>query len=191
MLQIRRNVFETNSSSTHSITITKPIREKAKRIPRNYKHLYMVSEIGEVCGGECEYALNSFFDEVDKLRFVVNMIATVYDHSRYYNNNEYKKDFETLINKELFVWLKEVVREETGTEITFERPYSEYYPYFDTVYSEYDEIEDLLALEMNSGEYDKEKFKNRIKEIIFDKDIAVYNENCPYGMEEASVRRKI
>ncbi len=191
MIQIRRNVFETNSSSTHSITISKYVPPERKMIPRNFEGNYWISEYGEVVGGECEYALNSFLDEVDKLRFVVNMIATVYDRSRYYEEDDDNKGFETLINKELFVWLKETIQEETGTEITFEKPYSEYYPYFDTVYSEYDEIEDLLALEMNSGEYDKEKFKNRIKEIIFDKDIAVYNENCPYGMEEASIRRKI
>lgn len=191
MIQIRRSVFETNSSSTHSITISKYVPPERKMIPRNFEGNYWISEYGEVVGGECEYALNSFLDEVDKLRFVVNMIATVYDRSRYYNNNEYKKDFETLINDELYVWLKEVIKEETGTEIAFKKPYGEYYPYYETVYSEYDEIENLLALEMNSGEFNKEKFKNRIREIIFDKDIAVYNENCPYGMEEASIRRKI
>ena len=77
MKQIRRKVFETNSSSTHSITIAKKTEIKEKTIPRNYESIYLVKEIGDVGGGECEYELNVHMDEEDKLRYIINMIATV------------------------------------------------------------------------------------------------------------------
>ena len=189
MKQIRRKVFETNSSSTHSITIAKKTEIKEKNIPRNSKSIYLVKEFGDVDGGECEYDLNAHMDEEDKLRYIVNMIATVYDSCHDYD--ETKENFILLINQDLFIWLKEVVEEETGSRIEFDIQENRYFPYFETTYAEDDNIEELLHIEEDGESFNKEKFKKRVKEIIFNKDIAIYNENCPYGMEEASIKRKL
>ena len=185
MEQIRRGVFETNSSSTHSITITKWQKPKEKLIPRNYNSIYIVEEYGDVGGGECEYVLHTHYDEVDKLRYIVNMLATVYD------NIIGSENFILLVNRDLFVWLKEVVQEETGTRIEFEKPNSKYFPYFETTYSDEEDIRDLLDLTEVGDSFDKEKFKARVREIIFNKDIVIYNENLPYGFENAGIKEQI
>ena len=193
MKLIRNGVFETNSSSTHSISICRYEKPQENNIPRNYKDIYMVSEFGDVGGSDETYACDIHNTEVSKLRFLINMIASIYEDSKLYEDWEYeRKDDETykkeyfrkLMVQDLFVWLKEVVFEETGTEIEIEMPSNNWFPYFEQTYTEYDSIENLLDIEENEdGNYNKDKFKTRIKDIIFNSKVYIENENCPYGME--------
>lgn len=193
MKLVRNNVFETNSSSTHSISICRYEKPQENNIPRNYKDVYMVSEFGDVGGSDETYACDTHNTEVSKLRFLINMIASVYEDSELYENWEYerrddetykKEYFRKLIIQDLFVWLKEVVFEETGTEIEIEMPSNNWFPYFEQTYTEYDSIENLLDIEEDeNGKYNKDKFKARIKDIIFNSKVYIENENCPYGME--------
>ncbi len=92
MRQIRKGVFETNSSSTHSITIS----GEDKII---YPKFIPVIEFGEY-GWEEE----SYSDFTDKLSYVVTMLATL-------NRVEKIEDFLKL--KE-FTWLKEAVEQHCG-----------------------------------------------------------------------------
>lgn len=193
MKLVRNNVFETNSSSTHSISICRYEKPQENNIPRNYKDIYMVSEFGDVGGSDETYACDTHNTEVSKLRFLINMIASVYEDSELYGDWSYeKKDdevykkeyFRKLITQDLFVWLKEVVFEETGTEIEIEMPSNNWFPYFEQTYTEYDSIENMLDIEEDeNGKYNKDKFKTRIKDIIFNSKVYIENENCPYGME--------
>lgn len=193
MKLVRNNVFETNSSSTHSISICRYEKPQENNIPRNYKDVYMVSEFGDVGGSDETYACDTHNTEVSKLRFLINMIASVYEDSELYENWEYerrddeiykKEYFRKLIIQDLFVWLKEVVFEETGTEIEIEMPSNNWFPYFEQTYTEYDSIENMLDIEEDeNGKYNKDKFKTRIKDIIFNSKVYIENENCPYGME--------
>lgn len=194
MKLIRNNVFETNSSSTHSISICRYEKPQENNIPRNYKDVYMVSEFGDVGGGDETYACDTHNTEVSKLRFLINMIASVYENSDAYQEWDYNRreekgykeeQFNKLVNQDLFVWLKEVVFDETGTEIGFEELGNDYwFPFFETTYSENSSIEDMLDIEEDeNGKYNKDKFKNRIKDIIFNSKVYIENENCPYGME--------
>lgn len=193
MKLVRNNVFETNSSSTHSISICRYEKPQENNIPRNYKDVYMVSEFGDVGGSDEIYACDTHNTEVSKLRFLINMIASVYEDSELYENWEYerrddeiykKEYFRKLITQDLFVWLKEVVFEETGTEIEMEMPSNNWFPYFEQTYTEYDSIENMLDIEEDeNGKYNKDKFKTRIKDIIFNSKVYIENENCPYGME--------
>lgn len=193
MKLVRNNVFETNSSSTHSISICRYEKPQENNIPRNYKDVYMVSEFGDVGGSDETYACDTHNTEVSKLRFLINMIASVYEDSELYENWEYerrddeiykKEYFRRLITQDLFVWLKEVVFEETGTEIEIEMPSNNWFPYFEQTYTEYDSIENMLDIEEDeNGKYNKDKFKTRIKDIIFNSKVYIENENCPYGME--------
>ncbi len=75
MKQIRRGVFETNSSSSHSITITKWEPPKEMDIPRNSPEIFKVAEMGQAD----EYQKVTHESEIDKLRFVINMIAQAYE----------------------------------------------------------------------------------------------------------------
>ncbi len=193
MKLVRNNVFETNSSSTHSISICRYEKPQENNIPRNYKDVYMVSEFGDVGGSDETYACDTHNTEVSKLRFLINMIASVYEDSELYgdwsyerkDDEVYKKEyFRKLITQDLFVWLKEVVFEETGTEIEIEMPSNNWFPYFEQTYTEYDSIENMLDIEEDeNGKYNKDKFKTRIKDIIFNSKVYIENENCPYGME--------
>ncbi len=193
MKLVRNNVFETNSSSTHSISICRYEKPQENNIPRNYKDVYMVSEFGDVGGSDETYACDTHNTEVSKLRFLINMIASVYEDSELYGNWEYerkddeiykKEYFRKLITQDLFVWLKEVVFEETGTEIEIEMPSNNWFPYFEQTYTEYDSIENMLDIEEDENDkYNKDKFKTRIKDIIFNSKVYIENENCPYGME--------
>lgn len=193
MKLVRNNVFETNSSSTHSISICRYEKPQENNIPRNYKDIYMVSEFGDVGGSDETYACDTHNTEVSKLRFLINMIASVYEDSELYGNWEYerkddeiykKEYFRKLITQDLFVWLKEVVFEETRTEIEIEIPSNNRFPYFEQTYTEYDSIENMLDIEEDeNGKYNKDKFKARIKDIIFNSKVYIENENCPYGME--------
>ena len=193
MKKVRNNVFETNSSSTHSISICRYEKPQENNIPRNYKDVYKVSEYGDVGGSDETYACDTHNTEVSKLRFLINMIASIYEDSKLYEEWEfkrrddeiYKKEyFRKLITQDLFIWLKEVVFEETGTEIEIEMPSNNWFPYFEQTYTEYDSIENMLDIEEDeNGKYNKDKFKNRIKDIIFNSKVYIENENCPYGME--------
>ena len=189
MKTIRTNTFETNSSSTHSITISKYQKPREDNIPRNLTRdtgkLFSVAEYGDCGGGDEEYACDTLRTETEKLSFIINMIASVvedthYDMWDYDKRNESgynEKIFNQMIKTDLFVWLQEAVLEETGTMIDYVKPNNNRFPFYETTYDECVGIEELLQVS------DKEKFKNKVKEIIFDKDIFINNEVCPYGME--------
>lgn len=191
MISVRRNVFETNSSSTHSISIIKLQKPKVVLIPRNLDTTYKVEEYGDVGSSDERFMVDTHSNEVDKLRFVINMIATIVDSEAEIEwecekrrDKKYTKEcFEKLINHNLFIWLKDVVKENTGTEIEYVQPDYNWFPFFETTYSEDDDLKTLLHLEKTENGYDETKFKNRIKEIIFDNEMIIENENCPYGME--------
>ena len=193
MKLIRNSVFETNSSSTHSISIKRYERPKSNDIPRNYDGIYMISDYGDVGGGDETYACDTHNTEIGKLRFLINMIASIYEDSNLYmkwdcdkkDDIDYKNEqFINLINQDLFIWLKEVIYEETGTQIEFEQPSHNWFPFFETTYTEDGDLESLLDAEKDDdGNYNKEKFKARIKDIIFNNTVYIENENCPYGME--------
>ena len=189
MKTIRNNTFETNSSSTHTITISKYQKPREENIPRNLTkttgEMFNVVEYGD-CGGDDEtYACDVLHTEVEKLRFIVNMIVSVCE-DEYYEMWDYEKRdilgynkeiFQKLTNTDLFIWLKEAVLEETGTMINYVMPDNNWFPFYETTYDENKGISEILSVK------DKDKFKQKVKDIIFDKDIIIENEVCPYGME--------
>lgn len=189
MKTIRKNTFETNSSSTHTITITKYSKPREENIPRNLTRdtgkLFDITEYGGCGGDDDTYACDTLRTEIEKLSFIINMIASVCD-------NEYgdmwdfdKRDvegyneeiFQKLIETDLFIWLKEAVLEETGTMINYVMPDGYIFPFYETTYDESYGIKHILETD------NKAKFKKKVKEIIFDKDTIIENEVCPYGME--------
>lgn len=189
MRTIRNNTFETNSSSTHTITISRYQKPREENIPRNLTKttgkMFNVVEHGD-CGGDDEtYACDILRTEIEKLGFIINMIASVCENEygdmwdfNKRNNPDYNKEiFNKLINTDLFIWLKEVVLEETGTMIDYVMPNNNWFPFYETTYDELEGIDTMLSTD------DKDEFKKKVKEIIFDKDVIIENEVCPYGME--------
>lgn len=189
MRTIRNNTFETNSSSTHTITISRYKKPREENIPRNLTKntgkIFDITEFGDCGGGDETYACDVLRTEVEKLRFIVNMIASVCEDEYYEMWNYEKRDipgynkeiFQKLTNTDLFIWLKEAVLEETGTMINYVMPDNNWFPFYETTYDENKGISEILSVK------DKDKFKQKVKDIIFDKDIIIENEVCPYGME--------
>lgn len=173
--QIRRGVYETNSSSTHSVSIYNNSKRRFQDIPRN-------SEV--VLNDTYEYGTD-IFDELGKLNYVVTMLASIIE--RKYDYDELKvESFENMINLNWFRWLADVVREESNTEVIYKCPtYSDgrdktYQPYYDTTYDEYDSIETILAGDDSDMLDDEMKFKERIKDIIYNPSIVIEDKENEY-----------
>lgn len=173
--QIRRGVYETNSSSTHSVSIYNNSKRRFQDIPRN-------SEV--VLNDTYEYGTD-IFDELGKLNYVVTMLASIIE--RKYDYDEQKvESFENMINLNWFRWLADVVREESNTEVIYKCPtYSDgrdktYQPYYDTTYDEYDSIETILAGDDSDMLDDEMKFKERIKDIIYNPSIVIEDKENEY-----------
>lgn len=197
MKLLRNNIFETNSSSTHSLVIEPRKKHTYKSIPRNSKEIFIVDEYGTAHGGDEELVINTIEDEVDKLRFMCNILATVCDSYRYekYNISEgykweeyydavdkkaYMKPFwDKMMNLDIFVVLKEAIFEVTGTYIDFIQPEGSA-PFYECVYIENDDISELFHIK---DPFDKDDFKEFIIDLIFNEDIVIKDANIPYSCD--------
>lgn len=173
--QIRCGVFETNSSSTHSVSITNRRELFYADIPKN----------SEVILDDTFVSGTDIFDEMGKLNFVVTMLASIVE-----NECDYKdlsiESFEEMVELDWFKWLAEVVKEESNTDVIYRCPvfyngsFKRSVPYYDTTYDEVYAIEDIFTdcdLEVLK---DKEKFKERVKTIIYDKSVIIEDKENEY-----------
>ena len=168
----RKSIFETNSSSSHTLVIHK-IDDKLKKIPCNVDNF-------EIC--KC---VNLPFDtwaisEVDKLRFVVGIIASwlssyeversgyidgntyLYDGKKYQEGFEIYKD--KILNFNWLVWLCELIKERCNTTLSFPC-ICRSFPYIsDTVSYEDGVLEelDIDRSKLNDKKYMKAYFENLI-----------------------------
>lgn len=173
--QIRRGVYETNSSSTHSVSIYNNSKRKFQDIPRN-------SEI--VLDDTYEYGTD-IFDELGKLNYVITMLASIIE--RRCDCNELKvESFEDMINLNWFKWLSDVVKEESNTEVIYKCPTfydgrdKSYQPYYDTTYDEYDSIETIFVGDDGDTLDNEVKFKNRVKDIIYNPSVVIEDKENEY-----------
>lgn len=169
--QIRRGVYETNSSSTHSVSIY----NNSKNIPKN-------SEV--ILNDTYEYGTD-IFDELGKLNYVVTMLASIVERKCDYDELKVKS-FEDLINLNWFKWLSDVVKEESNTEVVYKCPTSwdgsdkSYQPYYDTTYDEYDSIETIFVGDDEDTLDNEVKFKNRVKDIIYNPSVVIEDKENEY-----------
>jgi len=166
MKVIRNQVFETNSSSTHSISIYKWTPTEEKDIPFNTE----IVVNGEIPGQ------TDIKDEMGKLNYIIVLLASIAEkrYPDYYGDNR-DKYFDALINSNHFVWLKEIVKEKCNTDIIYHSD-GNYYPYFETTYDEYRSIEDVLGFNVDN----ENEFKINIKEIIFNKFYVIEDKENEY-----------
>ena len=100
-------------------------------------------------------------------------MASILDHDdRDYDN---EPNFEEVINSNMFVWLKEVIKEQRNTDIVYKSDQS-YFPYFETTYDEDRSIEEILKCDTD----DEKSFKERITEIIFDENYIIEDKENEY-----------
>ena len=182
---VRLNTFETNSSSSHSLVITTRTEPVMKYFPKNSDEVFKLTEYGVV--GRCDYGVNveTLYCEVDKARFMLNILAThIDDDTDYYEEGHYpevtywadsennikneNRTFETFIKQKPFVWLKELLEEKTGTKFEFAKPNSWRFPYYETIYLEED-LDEVVDIDW----FDEKLFKERVSKIIFNDDIII------------------
>lgn len=208
MRQIRLGVFETNSSSSHSVNIK--VREKEeviKNILRNQSAIYVIREY-VCCNGNGESSItNILMSEVSKAAFMVNVIGR---HLEILNDNGFVnmhdnfsrlcggKDIDLRNCKEVIsaiendliytTWVKDTIYEETGTKVRFHlNEDHKYFPYISTSYyndreldSEENFYDELLEALKDNDEF---KFKSLCREIIFNKEIIIEDVDEAYGNE--------
>lgn len=207
MRQIRLGVFETNSSSSHSVSIK--VREKEeviKNIPRNQSTIYVIQEYVCCNGDETSSITNILMSEVSKAAFMINVIGghleILYEdyedmeitlkelcNGKSVDIHDKTAVLHAIENDLIYTkWVKDVVYEETGTRIEFSLKGEayRYFPYISTSYDDgeldseenfYDEL--LEALKEN----DEFKFKSLCREIIFNKEIIIEDIDEAYGNE--------
>jgi len=160
---IRRKVFETNSSSTHSISIYKWTPTKESSIPLNTKII-----IDGTISSQTEIK-----DELGKLNYIVAILASVEENRQDYEKTE--ATFEEVINSNHFTWLKEVIKEKCNTDVIYQSD-NNCFPYFETTYDESISTENILECDIDN----KLEFKSRIKEIIFEENYVIEDKENDY-----------
>ena len=194
---IRLNTFETNSSSSHSLVIGKRTKPMLEYFPRNCEFIiYNLEEYGSAWCDDYTPEINRLYSEVDKARFMLNIIASHIERDDDCNGNHYpavsywigdwhddiknpNRTFEALIAQKPFVWLKEVLESHTGTTFKFVEPDSNYFPYYKTVYDDDKGLDEATNIDW----FDEEKFKERVSEIIFNEEIIIVDASIPYGCD--------
>ena len=148
MIKIRRNVFETNSSSTHSITIEEYNEPRKKtfqytKIPHHIDIYIDDTEFNEDGDNLTEW---------QKLNALIDFIAGYYDDD----------DLDT--NQPLFKIVKNVIKDKCDSNLELNLP-----KYYDYIFDDYEENSlGLLGLGDDSTE---DEIYNRFKEIIFNQKI--------------------
>lgn len=192
---IRRNTFETNSSSSHSLVIGKRTKPVLDYFPRNSEYIYHLEEYGRAYCDDYTPDIARLYSEVDKARFMLNIIASHIEDDDDCEGNHYpeviywldydnrienpNRTFETLIEQKPFVWLKEVLESYTGIEFKFVEPDSNYFPYYGRVYDEDRGLDEVADIDF----FNEEKFKERVAEIIFNEEIVIVDADIPYGCD--------
>ena len=173
--QVRVGVFETNSSSTHSVSIYNNANRKFQDIPKD-------SEI--ILDDTYAYGTD-IFDETGKLNYVVTMLASIVERRCDYDELEIES-FEDMINLNWFKWLTEIVKEESNTEIIYKCP-TRYdgkertsVPFYSTTYDENDTIEDIFTGDGSDIMDNKTKFKERVKDIIYNPSVIIEDKENEY-----------
>lgn len=168
MKRIRTSIFETNSSSTHSISMLR-LPLPTNPIPRNE---HIILELYDyISAGEKVFYRTS----LSKLCFLINLlIIYVVDHLGNYNIQTYD-DF---IKWSPYTWLEEVVYEMTRSTFEIGKDYIvDEFPFL-KYYKKLPDLDDsgVLRLFRCIRENDKDTFKETVNIIIFDDDAVIVDE---------------
>ena len=210
MKQIRRSVFETNSSSSHCISIGKRHQNK-NDIPLNSDFELVLLSEPYANGEEHHDATICYCSRLGKLRYLVNILYSIInsdipnkylteykgtiDNWKYTPTKDERKDWLTAIfNIKYFTWLFEAIKEKTGTTVfididpIIEDSYGS--GFLEVTYDENSSLIEVLGL-TNAEFEDEAAFKTRMTEIIFNDEIVIMDEDRAYcSCEEATYREE-
>ena len=171
MKQIRRGVFETNSSTTHSISIIRDHIPKAD-VPFNQ---HIILDLDDFLEDYDEGEEVKYITQLGKLGFIINLL-TIYIVDELDEQERAKIDtYADLIGLECFEWTEEVIFEVTRS--TFEiseksiksdkfpfLPYWKFYGFSDST---------VLKLFKTIKENNEKDFKTIVRTIIFDDEAVI------------------
>ena len=173
---VRKNVFETNSSSTHVLTIHKS-EDIDKKIPRNVENL-------KICEIDFYEHREFLTGELLKLRFLVELIALELSdewafcekHSLDYKDlKDWNKIKDLFLGQNYFKWLNEVIKEECNTTLEYTKT-SSYFPFISEGFA-FEETYVPNGFFDKTRKNDEEYVKGLYKEIIFNDNIVISDKN--------------
>ena len=153
MIKVRKNVFETNSSSTHSISIERCLKNDFKyiNIPKN-KNIYINKPEFNMDGDN--------ITEWTKLNALIDFIIGYYNETDIFKEENYNFVRKVDTEKPIFNIIKKIIKDECNSELTI--------PFYDRYFYRTDNCgkNSLYILGLNEQEiYDC------FKDIIFNPDI--------------------
>ena len=200
MFNIRRSLFETNSSSTHSISLSKPLPEKRDDIPKHTK-IFIEPYDQPACRYDDEsIEILAYRTQMAKLRYLMHVIVSILhedvpekyltefkdkiDDWRYTPTKEEKEKYaEAFFALPQFKWLSEAIYEKTGSVSCIKYDVEDEFPFWQTIYD--DNIGLLEVFEFDNKSWnDKDTFKAKVSRFIFDESVVIYDKNIPYGCSE-------
>jgi hypothetical protein len=148
MKQIRQGVFETNSSSTHSVTIY------------GSDHIVYPKYIPVIEFGEFGWEQNLYPDYTDKLSYVITMLATRYGIDK----------LEDFLELKEFRWLKEAVESHCGQVLEVKVQDTDWSPLGYVDHQSNDVLDDFLVPE-------ELEFKVKVLDFVFNEKYAFETDN--------------
>ena len=165
MIKIRSNVFETNSSSTHSISIDYNYKEKVfkyNKIPKNETIVITNDDVN------FQFNLNgNNKTEWTKLNAIINYILGYYWSLRYSYFCEILR-----IENNHFTILEKIIKEECNSTLDYN--ISDLLDIESISDNDYDSSPIIWGL---NGDSTKEGIYNYLKQLIFDENVAIKYED--------------
>lgn len=157
---IRRRVFETNSSSTHSLSIV----GASHMVSPSYGPREIV-----VSPGEYGWGYERLYDPLSKLSYIVTAIQ-YYDQDIYTQIRSDNEDAAAINASRYFKWLSEMTEEYTGWTLTYKKSKKDWYPHGYIDHQSVDLLDDYFI--------DNEtEFKSNMRDIIFNDKYQIITDN--------------
>lgn len=157
MIKVRKNVFETNSSSTHSISIERCLNNDFKyiNIPKN-KNIYINKPEFNIDGDN--------ITEWTKLNALIDFIIGYYNETDIFKEENYNFVRKVDTEKPIFNIIKKIIKDECNSELTI--------PFYDRYFYRTDNCgkNSLYILGLNDESTEQEIY-DCFKDIIFNPDI--------------------
>lgn len=157
MIKVRKNVFETNSSSTHSISIERCFKNDFKyiNIPKN-KNIYINKPEFNMDGDN--------ITEWTKLNALIDFIIGYYNETDIFKEENYNFVREVDTEKPIFNIIKKIIKDECNSELTI--------PFYNRYFYRTDNCgkNSLYILGLNDESTEQEIY-DCFKDIIFNQDI--------------------
>lgn len=165
MFQVRRNVFETNSSSTHSLSVTNKYIECTEFDNDVFEGKYIITPFKE---DEVDDTMELHSVE-DKLRYFLTLYYQIWDE----DYDSYKVQFILLLKK---IFPNAIFSLEPGFRYVFEDGEYFFRDYCDTpecvkLMDEYTLKKFMLYGTINFGDRDREEYYDKVNRIRYNKDL--------------------